>query len=174
MNTSQRIAFSLCVSLFLCGFAAGADAKKADWGIQIVPPKSESVYGSTIRLREPFHVVLTNTSGKKLNVWREWCSWGYYNLTFEIQLKDGKKYEITKRPATWTRNGPDAYFVKKGAHFVYTIRFADDIWQGIPDNVQSHIVKIKALYKIEKDDETKEFNVWTGNVESEVIEVHLY
>src|SRR5690348_12414218 len=31
-----------------------------------------------------FHAVVTNVSGKRLRLWRKWCSWGHNNLKLEM------------------------------------------------------------------------------------------
>ena len=44
-----------------------------------------------------FHVVVTNTSDKPQRLWREWCSWGYYCLYFELSDGKGRKWMPRKR-----------------------------------------------------------------------------
>jgi hypothetical protein len=44
-----------------------------------------------------FPVIVTNTSDKQQRIWREWCSWGYFGLTFQFTDESGKKWVAEKK-----------------------------------------------------------------------------
>ena len=67
--------------------AGGASrAGAAEWDLQIVPTKvwQEKQDIDSQNKDSAWFVVLTNISKKDMSVWREWCSWGYFSLSFTI------------------------------------------------------------------------------------------
>src|SRR5262249_14768882 len=121
-----------------------------------------------IELRDPsahFHVVLTNVSDKPQNVWREWCSWRYFNLTFEITDEHGKKTIAKKRNNNgWPRNCPDWVTLEPGETMVIDVE-ADNKkdWEGFPfpeDGKQT--VTMRAVYEVQPDKQSAEHHIWTG------------
>lgn len=145
----------------------------ADWTLQIVPNRVTQEK-QIIDTASPFHVVLTNTSASDLSVWREWCSWGYYCLSFTISIPDGTVFQIKKRPQNWNRNGPDAYLVRPGQHFIWDVRFDDKTWEGFPKVWKNVDVKIEANFSNEKDEESETHKIWTGLISSQPMPVTLY
>lgn len=152
-------------------------AKEISWTLRIVPTRSGGEPGAMIDCAtkgSSFYVVLTNTSGRDLSVWREWCSWGYNSLSFQVTLPGGKPFHVKKKPRGWKKNFPDPFVVKKGNHFVYSIRF-DNIWEGFPEDWKNRKVKIKAVYEVKDEDgQAKRHKVWTGKIGSPEIEVTLH
>lgn len=144
------------------------------WSVKIVPYTYYDESGPLIDFRSPFQVVVTNMSDTKQKLWKEWCSWGYFNISFEVVLKDGTKCRITKKMRAWTRNGPDYLIVEPQNHFVYNVRFADDIWQGFPEQMSAQDVKINAIIEIEPDEKSQKLGVWTGRIESENVSMRLH
>ncbi len=174
MKALQLLALlSLGISLSMEVIAA--EKEQDPWSLRIVPTRSSEKYGVMIDCASEysyFYVVLTNTSGTDLSVWREWCSWGYFCLTFKITLRDGKTIHVKKRPRPWSKNYPDPFLVKSGDHFVYSVRFSNK-WEGFPVDWQNQKVKIKAIFKIEKED-ADTHKVWTGKIMSPEIEASIY
>ena len=132
-----------------------------------------------ISSRDPtvhFHVIVSNSSEKPQRIWREWCSWGYYGLTFEFTDENGKKWVAKKKPQGWTRNFPD--WVTLGAHtsVVLDVYFGDSgTWQGfpLPEN-GSQTVTMQAVFEFKPDDESRKDGIWTGRVESKADKVVFY
>jgi hypothetical protein len=170
------VVLSVAVSLSMLAMGAGKE-EKDPWTLRIVPTRSSAKHGTMIDCASKdsrFYVVLTNTSESDLSVWREWCSWGYFCLSFDITLPDGKTIHVKKTPIPWKKNYPDPFVVKPGDHFVYSVRF-DGQWTGFSKDWKNQTVKIKAMFKIEKeDDQVDRHKVWTGKIESPEIEATLY
>ena len=111
-----------------------------------------------------FHVIVTNTSNKPQRIWREWCSWGYFGLTFEFTDEHGKKSVATKKGQAWTINFPDWWTLEPHESLVLEVYFGDqDVWDGFPrpDN-GSEAVTMQAVFEFRPDDASKEHRVWTG------------
>jgi hypothetical protein len=54
-----------------------------------------------------FHVLLTNTSQKSINIWKDWCSLGYRALSFEFTTKRGNPWKVQRNPnALYAHIGP--------------------------------------------------------------------
>jgi len=171
---------------------AAVPTRAADWSIDVVPQNSRDGV-QYISLYDPFQVVLTNTTDHDLMVWKEWCSWGYFNLSFEFANKDGKVIKIAKDTnEEWTKNGPDGFVVKPGKHFVLSVTLvnrdkASDKWIGT-EKLDGGMT-IKAIYKNTNDafpgekpppqnkiphDRQKYIDsAWIGQVESEPMQITI-
>jgi len=115
-----------------------------------------------------FHVIVSNTSDKPERIWREWCSWGYYGLSFELTGENGEKRAAQKKPQSWTRNFPDWWTLDPHESLVIDVHFGDlDAWQGfpLPEN-GSQTLTMQAIFEFEPDDEARKHGVWTGCVTS--------
>lgn len=120
-----------------------------------------------------FDVIVTNTSDKPQRIWREWCSWGYYGLTFEFTDENGKKWFACKKGRGWTMNAPDRWTLEPHESMVIEVYFADSkIWQGFPlPSNGSQTVTMQAILEFKPDDEAKQDDVWTGRVVSKAEKV---
>ncbi len=51
---------------------------------------------------------------------------------------------------------------------VFEVSFDEAIWQNapLPDRGRSRAIKMKAVYEVPADDDTKEFGVWNGRISS--------
>ena len=165
-----------------CAFAlvfalVAIPVRAADWAIDVVlesPGKGRQF----INLRLPFYVVLTNTTDHDLMVWKEWCSDGYFNLTFEFTGKDGKVVKVEKEGRAWDKNFPDGFVVNPGRHFVLSVTLSsiDDKstyrWVGT-ENLRG-VMTMKAIYKNAYEDPPAaelKIRAWIGQVESEPMQV---
>ena len=125
-----------------------------------------------------FDVVVANTSDKPQRIWREWCSWGYFGLTFEFTDENSKKWVAEKEGQIWTVNAPDWWTLEPHESLVIEVYFADSkIWRGFPspDN-GSQTVTMQAILKFKPDHTASQNNIWTGRVVSKpekVIFSHL-
>ena len=131
--------------------------------------------------RSHFHVVVTNVSEHPVRLWREWCSWGYYNLSFEITLPGGKKLVAKKHARPWKKNYPDFCTIEPGNHLVIEVYPNADDWKdsGLgsiarSDPGEGRKVTLQAIYSIEADQHAGEEGVWTGRVESELTEIVIH
>jgi len=146
--------------------------RAADWSIDVVP-ESSGKGGQFINLHVPFYVVLTNTTDHDLMVWKEWCSWGYFNLSFEFTDKDGKGIHVQKTGREWEKNFPDPFVVGAGKHYVLAVTLKAEDWEGT-ENLDGPMI-MKAIYKNPKPNKSSEFieSAWAGQVESEPIQVTI-
>ena len=143
----------------------------ASLAVRIVPTRHQEKIGRTIELYQPtqhFDVVVTNVSDRPVRLWREWCSWGYFSLSFVATGEDGKSVAVRKKPRGWDRNYPDATIVNPGDHFIFEVSFDDAIWQDspLPEKSRSRTVRLKAEYAVEGDVQSEKLGVWTGRVSS--------
>ncbi len=123
-----------------------------------------------------FHVILRNTSNKPRRVWKEWCSWGYYALAFEITDSKGKTFTVNKKPRGWDKNYPDYWTLAPQECLVLDVAFADTaIWEGFPrPSAHRGVFKMRATFGIEPDSDSRERSVWTGRAVSESAEYVFY
>jgi len=176
----NRIAILFCnLSIIAALERSYAEEKPAEaLSVRIVPTNFRETVGRSITLWQPtqhFHVIITNSSDKPLRLWKEWCSWGYYNLYFEATDKDGKKSHVKKMPRGWTKNFPDWITVFPGDHKVFEVTF-DATWRGapVPPKGKSHKINLKAVFEIGEDKDTKQNQVWTGKVSSPELPYTIY
>lgn len=123
-----------------------------------------------------FHVIVSNTSEKPQRIWREWCSWGYYGLTFEFADERGKKWVAKKKPAIWTRNFPDWWTLAPGERLVLDVHFGDsEKWEGFPRPEHgSQAVTMQAVFEFKPGDESRKHEVWTGRTASKADKFVFY
>ncbi|MDR3401633.1 MAG: hypothetical protein P4L99_03960 [Chthoniobacter sp.] len=121
-----------------------------------------------------FHVVLTNVSNEPKRLFQEWCSWGYSALSFEITDEHGKTWIARKGPNGWTMNYPAYWTVPPQECFVIDVYFADhQIWQDqfwLPPGHPTGRVTLKAIYRVQPDESSTKFGVWTGTSTSKPVE----
>lgn len=118
---------------------------------------------------DSFYVILTNVSKETQPVFETSNSWGYYALSFELQMADGRIVAITKKPTGFTRNIPGTFVIPPGEQMVYPIRL-DDEWDAVPPlpiaDKSPIAVTIKAIYEVKPTPESAQQKVWTGRAES--------
>lgn len=123
-----------------------------------------------------FHVIVSNSSDKPQRIWREWCSWGYFGLTFEFTDERGKKWVAKKKPRDWTRNFPDWWTLEPHESLVLEVHFGDsDIWESFPrPGHGSQTVTMQAVFEFRPDDESLRHGVWTGRTVSKADKFVFY
>jgi len=119
-------------------------------------------------LKPHFHVLISNISDQPQNIWREWCSLGYYALSFEVTDASGKTRTITKKkPHVWTMNYPDFWTIPPHESLVLDVNFTDsETWEPFPPAKTSFTMR--AVFEIQPDEDAKKSSVWTGRVFSKV------
>ncbi len=120
-----------------------------------------------------FHVIISNLSNKPKRVWKEWCSWGYFTLRFEIEDEAGRKWTVKKKDRSWTMNAPDWWVLEPRESVVLDVFFADqDIWAGFPrPDHGAQTVTIRAVFESEPDKYSRQQGIWTGQIVSEARKV---
>lgn len=180
------------LSLFLSLSAANSNdlaipaVKSPALILEIIPYRyADSIRPAFISLYNPdqqkFHVLLTNNSEKPIRIWREWCSWGYFSLSFKIELADGKVLYPKKQRTAWDKNFPDSMEIPPHGHAVFEVNFTNDssklgYWSDSPLNLTTTPItfKMTALFSIQESPHTKEHKVWTGSIQSKCEEFTLY
>lgn len=111
-------------------------------------------------------VVIVNTSDQTQRVWRDWCSWGYYNLSLEFRDGDGNTWVCEKKPRGWTKNYPDAAELAAGESIIFRLELGDEIWDKLPKVAAGaeRKLEMRVRYAIDKDEDATRQQVWTGNL----------
>jgi hypothetical protein len=124
-----------------------------------------------------FPVLITNRSERSQGVWKDWNSWGYYAVFFEVFNDDGKMLKLTKiMPHAWTMNFPDHWIIPAGESLVIDVDLSDSkTWNAFPkpDDFPATFM-IRAVLEIAPDDKSKKYGVWTGRAESKLEKYTIY
>jgi hypothetical protein len=169
--------------LTLCASAtrvlAAEETSSSGLTVRIVPTAKRHDVGAIdlTRLEDHFHVVLTNTSTKPIRIWREWCSWGYFGLSFEAQDRAGKTIRISKKQRGWDKNYPDWLELAPGEPAVIDVNLDPANWEASPLSGGSPWetrLRMKAVYEINRDEYSDKNMVWTGHAVSAELEYRLY
>jgi hypothetical protein len=167
----KRVPIAVC--LLLIAFAVRPLSALEDSAValsaRIVPTSFKETGTRAITLFDPsqhFAVVLTNVGKNPIRLWREWCSWGYFNLSFEAKDQNGAAFIVTKKPREWNKNYPDWMIIPSGDHMVIEVTFDGATWQNAPtpETGQQRIVSLRAVYESVDSQEAKTNEVWTGKV----------
>ena len=115
-----------------------------------------------------FAVVITNTGTTPIRLWRETCSWGYANLSFEATDASGARTSITRKPVVWEKDHPDYMIVPPGDHMVIDVTFDAATWRNapLPKQGEHRTVNLRALYESAASPEAKTDQVWIGKASS--------
>jgi hypothetical protein len=155
----------------LSGERPAESAQVPSLSVRIVPTSYRDDGGRTIQLSQPswhFYVVFTNNSDKLIRLWKEWCSWGSDNLSFEVTDEKGRSVEVTNPRDTWNKNFPDWEVIPPGGQQVREINFDMPTWHNspMPEAGMSRSVRMRAIYDIPAEPLTKKLGIWTGHVSS--------
>jgi hypothetical protein len=158
----------------LSGDRPAESARVAPLSVRIVPTSSREEGGRTIWTiglylpSQYFYVVVTNASGELIRLWKEWCSWGYFNLSFEVTDEKGRSVAVKKLDRDWTRNFPSWDIIPPGGHQVREVGFDPTTWENspMPEAGRSRAVRMRAIYVIQPEAATKKHGIWTGRVSS--------
>jgi hypothetical protein len=146
--------------------------------VSIVPTSADGRTGDVIELfgDSHFHVVVTNSSGAPITLWKEWCSWGYFNLSFEARDASGRSFVISKKMRGWDKNLPCPIVIGPGRPWVIDVSLDPSIWQNSPlsSDAGKATLRLKAVFEIRKDESSEKAGVWTGKVSSPETEYTLY
>jgi hypothetical protein len=164
-------------------FAAAASLDRAQADEKIMPDAMAPVAISiavpkhhahrSLNTASHFHALVTNTSDKPVRLWTDRFSWGYDNLSFDLIGDGGEVVRITKNPRDWTKNYPDWLELAPGETYVLNVDFFSDAGKEIWDNppvaegaAKPKLLKLRAVYEISPDTQSKELGVWTGKITS--------
>jgi hypothetical protein len=152
-------------------------APKAPFSIAVVPTTSRDESGTIEMARKTpreFFVVLTNVSHQDQLVWETWNSWGYQTISFELSTTDGRKVLVSMRNQGFTVNFPGAFLIRAGEHQVFPIRLGTE-WETHPSLAMKNEmpIKLKVVYEVRPTEESAQYNVWTGRIESRAYDLTL-
>ena len=130
--------------------------------LSVALPKS---YGKRqLQARGQYEAVVTNLTAGPIRVWRDWCSWGYYNLSLEFRSGE-RTWLSTKKARGWDRNHPDEAELAAGESIVFKVVLNED-WQDLPswDEFIGEMLEMRILYAIAEDMQSQEKGVWVGSL----------
>ncbi|EMJ93152.1 hypothetical protein [Leptospira alstonii] len=164
-------------TFFLTLFAA---AKKS-LEVSIVMPGNDNekrfmLYESSDKII--FHVLVKNVSDQEVRIWKDWNSWGYNNISFQIQTNRESIRIYKTQDRVWNKNFPDYWSIKPNEFVILNVNFDVKTWPKLRElnrsNPKNDQVKIKCIYEVKENVESKKYNVWTGSIESPFVEVWFY
>lgn len=139
--------------------------------LSIVPTSSTEKGGPALELygsQGTFDVILTNKSHVPQKVWMEWCSWGYFSLSFIMTDENGNQSFVNKLERAWDKNFPAYYLVGPNEHYVYHVSLSSLTWSNppLPKQGLNRKFKITAIYEVKETPESKKEGVWVGKIYS--------
>jgi hypothetical protein len=163
---------------FLLGFAllsigchsAGDRTPGGPFRLKIVPNRgawdADEIHLS--QAGDHFNVVLTNITEKPVTVWKEWSSWGYFCLSFQLTDDSGKPTRVFKKSRVWFANAPDPMTIPPGDLAIFDVSFNPSEWEGLPPLKPGEIQRVRmvAVYEVTPSKEADEMGVWVGTVSS--------
>ncbi len=145
------------------------EAAKAELSVAIAAP--ERFGKRNINAGETLNVVVTNATQRDVRLWREWCSWGYFQLTLVIrdaENEDAQPVILRKKPRIWTKNYPDFWTLGPGEPLVWPVKLESGDWDLGPleGKLRGRKFAVKAVLSCGEDDASLEKDVWSGSVTS--------
>ena len=114
-------------------------------------------------------VVVANRSPADVRVWREWCSWGWFQLSFEIRDGTGNIVTVRKKERAWDKNYPDFWTLAPGEPLVLTANLLDAEawgWSAPAADLRGKALEVRAVFAAEEDEASREDEVFHGEVRS--------
>ncbi|MDX1908231.1 MAG: hypothetical protein SF053_14440 [Bacteroidia bacterium] len=138
-------------------------------GIELVVPVSnpEGTRELSLERYPRIHVILTNLTPAPLKIWKDWNTWGYFNLILTWEA-GGNTYLIRHKPPTdWDGDFPDFWLIPPGEKIILEVDMSDGNWIGFPDLYGETIeARLTAIYENKRDILANEFGIWCGRVAS--------
>jgi hypothetical protein len=113
--------------------------------------------------------VVLNRSDADLKVWRNWCSWGWFQPSLEFRNEKGKVVRVVRKDRPWDKNYPDFWTMAPGEPFVLSLNLTDSVvWKcDVPiESLKGKSLDVRAVFAAEPDEASKEDRVWTGRTAS--------
>ena len=148
---------------------AGTPIGDAGMSVSLAIPSRDGVRRVSVGSpAHDFHVLVRNIAATPQKIWDATFSWGYYALSFEVVGQDGSVSIIRKRETAFTRNVPGTWTVDPGQSFVFDVYLGDrTVWDGVPiPGPSCKDMRLRAIYTVSPDEESKKLAVWTGRVSS--------
>ena len=115
-------------------------------------------------------VVLDNTSGADVRVWRAGNQWGDTALSFEVWRRDDIR-RLVRRPQVYTVNLPLSAVVPAGATHEWPFDLSDGQWEADAplDQLLVPGAQLVAVYDVPLSSEAMDHDVWTGQLRSDPV-----
>lgn len=157
--------------------------KKATAPLQVRIANVRSMVGVGHELPpDQLHVIVTNVSNGPVQIWDQWNSWGYHNLSLSLESEDGSMKELRRFGGKdWSQNAADAIELKPNEHYVFAVwlkpsenRIFNNSWGPVDVGSGDYpSVKIKAHYEVPSDADANRNGVWSGRISSPAITIQL-
>jgi hypothetical protein len=129
--------------------------------------------------RSHLHFLLfSNRAG--VEVYEDWNSWGYFARSFIAKDEHSRIYEITRRESGWDKNYPSTDTLNTGDVLITDIFLCDGTRRVSPKLPKGPTVNLQLLGRFTMKEEKNGLptdawtaNVWTGQIESAPVELHL-
>lgn len=119
-----------------------------------------------------FHVQIKNISDTEQRLWKDWNTWGYYNLSFQVITPWDTTIARKLSPESWKGDFSDFWILPPNESVIIEIQAIGPHWKGFPIPLGRTVpVEIKAIYENKPDILAEEFGVWTGILESPPLSV---
>ncbi len=214
MNRKQFLSSMAGVAMGVESAAAGiaADAPKASLSLTILSPSIRIHLQGSPDLNLPTRslhlsptaphliVAIQNVSPQSIKIWDEGSSWGFSNLTLEIDAMRGKLLpdliKVERKRDLWLANEPIPSILTSGEMVMREITLerpnikggdpSQIPWpyKGFPlalietnDNMTvppSSTLRMRAIFRVGTDARSKQEGVWTGKVVSPVNDYVIY
>jgi hypothetical protein len=112
--------------------------------------------------------VLTNKGQHTLRLWKDSCSWGYRNLSFELIDASGRRITVTRAERGWEKNVPAWNDLPSGGSLSTDVTLSGAEWRGLPalKHGEQRVIRIRAVYQSETGFDAKTHHVWVGAAHS--------
>jgi hypothetical protein len=112
--------------------------------------------------------VLTNQGPNTLRIWKDTCSWGYRNLSFELIDASGRQITVTRAERGREKNVPAWNELPSGSSLSTDVTLSKAEWRELPalKNGEQRAIRIRAVYQSEEGFDAKTHQVWVGAAQS--------
>ncbi|MEZ4688161.1 MAG: hypothetical protein R3B47_19490 [Bacteroidia bacterium] len=118
-----------------------------------------------------FHVQLVNISEKSIRLWKDWNSWGWFNLSLKMESEAGTTI-LRKKAVSWEGDFSDFWQIGPGESVVLEVDMTSGHWQGMPDLYDESLeLRLTAIYENKADPLCDAFGIWTGKISSNTLSV---
>ncbi len=127
-----------------------------------------------------FPIIIRNVSGVAQKVWVEWYSWGHDALSFELTDGNGKEWVVRRKTQSWQKNAPQYWTLEANDELVIPVSWSDGSWEGldflatVTDRPKKTNLRMKAVFNVVPDSESKKENTWVGKEVSPENEYVIY
>jgi hypothetical protein len=177
---ARRFLAIACFAIASLGAGAAQPdmASRDSLDVYVMLPRTGGVPGVDILLGgtvPQVRIVLKNIGSETIRVWKDNCSRGYRNVSFEMIDKEGRRFVVQRAPITWEKNIPAWDTLAAGDSVSREITFKPHEWRGLPElrPGEARSVKMRAIYTSADSYDAQHDRVWVGTVSSEPAEVTL-